>query len=519
MNIRVFIGAVAGVFTMALMPMNARAADALWLPSIFSEGMVLQREMPVPVWGRAAPGAAVAVTLYDGGRKLATGEAPAAADTGRWRVVLPAVPAGGRYTLLIEAKGPAAAALERRLFSNVLAGEVWVICGQSNMLHPMNACSERDDAVARRQEFPLIRVAQMGRRDSHECSEGQEETQGYWGAVKWEDAAYLVPRSSATDIPGACSAVSYFFARALSDWLGGQVPVGMIEVGAILPAESWVDDVVAAGVPELAHLRGKGYPSATGRAFHANIAPLAPYAVRGAIYYQGEMNAGRPADYYHALKTLIASWRQAWAQPELPFLVVQLPGFIEHLAGKTALDMAPAELATFDGKNADHAYCRIREAQLRVSREVPRVGLAVIIDKGEKFDIHPPSKRPVGERLALQARKLAYGDQAVVADSPTPREFRRDGNRFVITFAGVGGGLVARGELKGFEVVDAAGTWQPATAAIQGDTVEVQSAGVPEPVGIRYAWAGFPEVTLYNAEGLPATPFRYPPVALAPPQP
>ncbi len=497
-----------------LMTTAMTQADTLWLPSIFSEGMVLQRDRPLPVWGKAAPGAAVTVTVYDGGKALAAGTAAAAAETGRWRVTLDPLPAGGRYSLLVVSKGSDQQPEEFRLFSNVLAGEVWLVCGQSNMLHPMNACAERDDALAHKEEYPLIRVALMGRRDSHQVTEAQEETLGYWGPVKWEDAAYTIPRSSASDVPGSSSAVSYFFARALTRWLGGTVPVGMVEVGQILPVESWVSDAVAAATPELAHLRGKGYPSATGRAFAANIAPLAPFAARGAIYYQGEMNAGRPYDYYHGLKGLIASWRQAWGEPELPFLVVQLPGFIEHLSGKTALDMDAASLAAFDSKNADHSYCGVREAQVRVSREVPQVGLAVIIDKGEKFDIHPPSKLPVGERLALQARKLAYGDTAIAADSPAPREFRRDGARFVITFDGAGGGLEAKGELKGFELCDAAGAWHPARAELDKRGLVVEAEAVPEPAGVRYAWAGFPDVSLYNKEGLPATPFHYPPIDL-----
>ena len=505
--------AIIGLLLM-LTPALGRAGDDLWLPSIFSEGMVLQRGMPVPVWGRAKPGAAVAVTLYDGGKKLAAAEAVAAAETGRWRVDLPDLPTGGRYALLIQAKAEGAPDAERRMYSNVLVGEVWLFCGQSNMLHPMNACAERDDAIARRHEFPLIRTAQVGRRDTAEITEPQEDVQGFWGPVKWEDAAYQVPRSSATDISGSCSAVGYFFARALTEALGRDVPVAVIEIGAILPVQSWVDEPESKASPVLAALMGKGYPDATGRAFKANIAPLAPYACRGAMYYQGEMNAGNGVVYQAGLSALFASWRRAWARPDLPFLVVQLPGFISHQAGKTALDMDAASLAKFAGENQHHGFIPVREAQLRVSREVPHVGLVVTLDLGEKFDIHPPRKRAVGERLALQARKLAYGEKDVVAEGPVPRGFdRRDGG-FSIRFDGVGGGLVARGELAGFEVADAAGIWHPATATITGNDVSVRAAAVPEPAGVRYAWLGYPEATLFNREGLPATPFRHPAIGL-----
>ena len=491
-----------------------RADDALWLPSIFSEGMVLQRGIPVPVWGRAKPGAAVAVTLYDGGKKLAAGEAVAAAETGRWQVELPDLPTGGRYTLLIEAQHADAPDAERRMFSNVLVGEVWLFCGQSNMLHPMNACAERDDAIARRHEFPLIRTAQIGSRRTAEITEPQEDVQGFWGPVKWEDAAYQVPRSSATDISGSCSAVGYFFARALAETLGRDVPVAVIEIGAILPVQSWVDEPELETAPALEALEGKGYPDATSRAFKANIAPLAPYACRGAMYYQGEMNAGSGVVYHAGLKALIAGWRRAWARPDLPFLVVQLPGFISHQAGKTALDMDAASLAKFAGQNAHHGFIPVREAQLRVSREVPNVGLAVTLDLGEKFDIHPPRKRAVGERLALQARKLAYGDKDLVADGPVPREIERRAGGFTIRFDGIGSGLVSRGELAGFEVADAAGVWHPAAATIAGDVLDVRAADVPEPAGVRYAWLGFPAATLFNREGLPATPFRHPAIGL-----
>jgi sialate O-acetylesterase len=321
-----------------------------------------------------------------------------------------------------------------------------------------------------------------------------------------------VPRSSATDISGSCSAVGYFFARSLTEALGRDVPVAVIEIGAILPVQSWVDEAILDNVPELASLKGQGYPAATSRAFKANIAPLAPYACRGAMYYQGEMNAGDGFTYYHGLKALIASWRKAWARPELPFLVVQLPGFISHQAGKTALDMDAASLAKFDGQNQNHGFIGIREAQLRVSREVPQVGLAVTLDLGEKFDIHPVRKRVVGERLALQALKLAFGDAKVLADSPTARAFKRKGGAFIVRFDGLGGGLVARGELAGFEIADGAGVWHPATASIAGDSVEVLSAEVFEPAGVRYAWLGFPAVTLFNKEGLPAAPFCHPAV-------
>ncbi len=158
----------------------------------------------------------------------------------------------------------------------------------------------------------------------------------------------------------------------------------------------------------------------------------------------------------------------------------------------------------------------IREAQRRVSAEMEGVGLAVILDTGEPFDIHPPRKRTVGERLALLARARVYGDADVVGESPRPRTFSREGMRYVIAFENTAGGLHARGALDGFEILDADGIWHPARAEIEGDTVSVRAEAVHMPAGVRYAWYGFPPVTLYNAEGLPATPFIHPLPTFAP---
>lgn len=471
----------------------ARADDALWLPGMFSENMVLQREMPVPVWGRTEPGAPVSVALHDGEKKLAGGETVADAETGRWRVDLPALTAGEGYRLVIESRSLS------RTFENVMVGEVWIVCGQSNMGFSVGKSAEREDANAHRTEYPMVRFINANRGGkTHEITEPQEDV----GGGKWQSTVQNV---------GSPPAVGYFFARDLARWFDGKVPVGLLSLVAILPVQSWVDGPEIESAPELAKLKGKPYPDATSRSFMANIAPLAPYAVRGVVYYQGEMNAGGGPRYYHGLKALMASWRRVWNRPEMPFLVVQLPGHIQHQGGKTELDMDAASLAAFDGKNQNHGFIGIREAQLRVSREDPQVGLAVTIDLGEKFDIHPPRKREVGERLALQARQIVYGDREVVADSPVARDFRREGNAFIVQFDGVGGGLEAREELKGFEVSDATGTWHPAGAVIRGETVEVRAADVPEPAGVRYAWLGFPEVTLFNKEGLPASPFQYPP--------
>jgi sialate O-acetylesterase len=488
-------------------------ADELWIPRIFSEKMVLQRQMPIPIWGKAARGATVTVKLAkenDLTQILATGTATADADSGRWRIDLPAVEAQTNCGLLIEAETQDKK-VERRAFYDVMVGEVWITCGQSNCIMPIEDCDDHESAVKTRNEYPLLRAIGIGMRDTHENTVVQEECYGYWGPATWQDQSWQVTKSSKKDLCGGSQGLSYFFSRALQDALGTDIPVGMVNVGAILPVETWVSPEEVEARPELHHLKGRGYPHATSRGYLSNIAPLAPFAARGVIYYQGEMNAGASHNYYHGLKGLITSWRQAWGRDEMPFYVVQLPGFIDHRnQQKHALDMDAKSVAEAGGKNEQHAWPYTREAQLRVAEEDPNVELIVTLDLGEKFDIHPRRKLPVAERLALKARKHLYGEKQLVADAPLPVEYKAEKNGFRITFDGVGNGLVAKEALTGFELQTPDGNWQAALAMIDGKEVVVSGAAGQTYTGVRYAWRGFPEVTLYNSAGQPATPFIYP---------
>jgi len=213
------------------------------------------------------------------------------------------------------------------------------------------------------------------------------------------------------------------------------------------------------------------------------IAPLMPYAIKGVIWYQGESNAGARRSYQRLFTALIADWRSQWGQGDFPFLFVQIA---PHKA-------MPPEL---------------REAQLLTWKETARTAMAVITDVGEAEDIHPRKKEPVGARLALAARALAYGEK-IEYSGPVFESLTVEGNRAILRFTHVGGGLVAKGDrLKGFTIAGADGNLVDAKAEIAGDTVVVTSDAVPAPVAVRYGWANFPRVNLYNKEGLPASPFR-----------
>ena len=220
------------------------------------------------------------------------------------------------------------------------------------------------------------------------------------------------------------------------------------------------------------------------------IAPLIPYAIGGAIWYQGESNASRAYQYRELFPTMIECWRQSWGQEDFPFLFVQLANFM-------AVKPEPGE----------SAWAELREAQ-SMTLNRPNTGMAVIIDIGEADNIHPKNKQDVGKRLALWALAKTYG-RDVVYSGPIYESMQRQGNKTVLRFDHVGGGLVAKGgQLKGFAIAGDDRRFVWADARIEGDTVIVSSEKVARPAAVRYAWADNPVCNLYNEAGLPASPFR-----------
>jgi sialate O-acetylesterase len=236
---------------------------------------------------------------------------------------------------------------------------------------------------------------------------------------------------------------------------------------------------------------GPGCPNTLHILFDNKIAPLLPYALRGAIWYQGESNTAAAAAYRRQLKELIRDWRFYWGQGDFPFLIVQLANF-----------QAPQSFDEFS------SWALLREAQLKTLSE-PETGLAVTIDVGEAGDIHPTNKQDVGHRLAQWALARTYG-KPIVPSGPLYAGMIVEGDRIRIRFDHTGGGLVSRGgPLKCFFIADANKNFVEAAADISGDTVVVHHAQIKEPASVRYAWAGNPDgCNLYNAEGLPASPFR-----------
>jgi sialate O-acetylesterase len=465
-------------------------ADAR-LPALFTDNLVLQQGMPVPVWGWADDGEVVKVS-FRGQRQTAT------AKEGKWAVRLKALKAGGPDTLTVAGKN-------RLEVKNVLVGEVWVCSGQSNMEWPLWRSFEPGADIANSAN-PQIRLFTVPKL---RAAAPTNDMQAAW---------QLCGPETTTNF----SAVAYYFGRALQR--DRKVPVGLIHTSwGGSPAEVWMSEAALSGEAEYKRDILDAYPAALSNyekakeeaqkqgkpapwppwrpaeLYNGMIAPLLPYAIEGAIWYQGESNAGRAWQYRRLFADMIRNWRRDWGQGDFTFLAVQLAPFD---GGKKR---SLAEIAAVPGEST---WAELREAQMFATKALPKVGVAVITDVGDKDDIHPAKKAPVGERLALAARVIAYGEK-ITGFGPVFKSAHFAGDKAVITFEHVGKGLEARdGQLQGFAIAGPDRKFVWADAQIQGSTVVVSSPAVSNPVAVRYGWADYPVVNLWNKDGLPASPFR-----------
>lgn len=454
---------------------HATLADVR-LPQIFGNGMVLQRNQPIAVWGWADPNESITVSLNKQTKTIT------ATSEGKWLLQLDAERAGGPYDLAIKGKNK----LE---FADVLIGDVWICSGQSNMEWPVRASANAEEEIASA-NYPNIRHVKI---PNTVAGEPQLDIDG---AVTWQEAT---PANV-----GNFTAVGYFYARELHSKL--DVPIGLINTswGGTM-VETWASKeafeqdpefaAMIADLPELEAEAIKGKPNAYPTLlFNAMVSPLIPYTIKGAIWYQGESNAGRAYQYRKAFPLLIKDWRQRWGLGDFPFYFVQLASF-KAAGGTSATGSTWAEL---------------REAQT-MTLSMPHTGMAVTTDIGETDDIHPRNKQDVGKRLALVALHDAYGKK-VDYSGPVYKHFKASGNRLVVKFDHTAGGLVAKAgsaELLGFEIAGDDQQFKPAQATIKGNTVVLHSDAVAKPVAVRYAWADDAGGSnLFNGAGLPAVPFR-----------
>lgn len=488
-------GAIGLLTGLVLLGLAGTVRADVRLHALFSDQMVLQQKKAVPVWGTADPGEQVTVEFR--GRRV-----QAVARDGQWKVSLPKMDAGGPDILTVTGKN-------KIELTNVLVGEVWVCSGQSNMEWPLRSTFEPEKAIAASGN-PAIRLFTVPKLKS---DQPLRDVQSRWVVCGPETAAGF-------------SAVAYYFGRDLQRALG--VPIGLIHTSwGGSPAEVWMSSDVLQGnseyksaildgyarslqryqdelakyEAEMAELKKQGKTSdkkPPGRPFwkpselyNGMIAPVIPYAIQGAIWYQGESNAGRAYQYRTLFADMIRNWRRDWGQGDFPFLLVQLAPFRK-----------------IKNEPGDSDWAELREAQALATKVLPKVGMAVITDVGEQDDIHPRKKEPVGARLALAARGIAYGER-IVHSGPVFKKLVVRGNKGVISFDHAGSGLEARGgPLTGFAIAGADRKFVWANAEIKGDTVEVSSPEVKEPVAVRFGWADYPVVNLWNKEGLPASPFR-----------
>jgi sialate O-acetylesterase len=462
--------AVGGRLLAALLLLGSPAAAEVQLGQLFRDGAVLQRGAPVPVWGTAAPGERVTVSLGD-----RSASAIAGAD-GRWRAVLEPLEAGGPFEL------HANEAVAR----DVLVGEVWICSGQSNMEWPLAWASkaQREIAAADHPRMRLFKVPRtIGEQPLSEIVAGRD-IEDKPLAPGW---AVCTPESAAM-----FSAVGYHFGRELGAAL--EVPIGLVQSAwGGTPAEAWTTASRFSTDPALepsrmrTDLAGPGEPSVL---FNGMIAPLVPCAFRGVIWYQGEANVKYAGQYAALFTALIESWREAWGREDMPFLLVQLAAFLPR-----------------QEQPVESPWAELREAQAQ-ALALEHVGMACAIDIGAADDIHPRNKREVGRRLALIARANVYGEEGLVFSGPVFAAMSVEGADVRVRFDHAEGLAARGGEVRGFALAGADRKWRWAGAEIVGDEVVVRASGIDHPVAVRYAWADNPDCNLVNGAGLPAVPFQ-----------
>jgi sialate O-acetylesterase len=456
------------------------------LSGLFADHMVLQRELPVSVYGTAEPGEKVAVA-FAGQKKSVT-----AGSNGQWSVKLDPMKAS---------KVPAAMTVSGKnevIVQDVAIGDVWVCSGQSNMEFVLSQGNRPDDIKAA--EFPLIRQFKVPHnRIATTC----EEVKSAWVVCSPQSAASF-------------SAVGYYFARKVQKETG--VPIGLIDSSwSGTPIEPWIAPVGKEMVPEplreIVKLPFDG-PADWSLLYNGMIHPLIKFPIKGVLWYQGESNAifnkddNREESYHQKMRGLVAGWRKVWNIGEFPFYYVQLANFQNPN----------------DNPEGGEPWARICTSQLR-SLSIPNTGMAVAIDLadvGNPSDIHPKNKLDVGERLAAWALAKDYGKKSLVYSGPLYKRMKIEGGKIRIGFDSVGSGLIVatkkgydpmvkdpQGKLKRFAIAGDDKKWFWADAVIDRNTVLVSSPSVPKPVAVRYAFAANPDgCNLYNNDGFPASPFR-----------
>ncbi|NOY00710.1 MAG: sialate O-acetylesterase [Verrucomicrobia bacterium] len=513
---RRFVQVFGALILVAVISFSGGAFAALKLPTVIGDNMVLQRDQDLKIWGWDNAGQEVSVSF---GGQTVKGKAN---DKGRWEVTLKPLKTNAKpQQMVVSGSGG-----EKITVSNILVGEVWLCSGQSNMSFAVGRSygGDLDALTANYPNIRMISVPQVG------VQEPQDNFKGQWEACE-------------PGVTANFSGVGYYFGRVLHQALG--VPIGLIDnAWGGSAAEAWVrrdilekdaqfEGLMARWVQtektfdfdaqmeafkikkaawqakvKEAKTAGKPVPPAPrpprnvltgqhrpGNLYNGVLHPVIGYGMRGAIWYQGESNAGRAYEYRNLFPLMIQNWRDVWGQGDFPFYWVQLADFKGEIQ-----------------EPADSQWAELREAQTLTMKKLKNTGEAVIIDVGEGRDIHPRNKRTVGERLARWALAKDYGFDKLAHQSPTYQKMEKKDGKILLTFDHVSPvGLYSfdTREPVGFSIAGADKKFVWAKGKIIGKTqVEVWNDAVKDPVAVRYAWSDNPVANMSSMENLPMTPFR-----------
>ncbi len=455
-------------FFMAFAGLN-RANAEVKLPSVFGDNMVLQQKTEAAIWGTASSNKTVKVTTSWNNKSY---QAKSDVD-GKWKVKVQTPAAGGPYTVTVSDGTPLK-------LNNVLIGEVWICSGQSNMEMPMKGYYNQpvlgaNEAIAT-SENENIRLITVKKNKS---LEPLDDFTGEWKECKPENVAEF-------------SAVAYYFGRMIQDALN--VPVGLVSTNwggtRIEPwiSESGLNDFNFVELPDKNMTSDYSQQTPT-VLYNAMIAPMVGYAMRGGLWYQGESNRNQPKEYEKLLPGLVQNWRNKWNIGDFPFYYVQI--------------------APFDYGQGGISSAYIREAMLNAADDIPNIGMASIMDVGEKDIIHPANKEVAGNRLAYLALANTYGEKGIETSGPLLKDMNIDGQLVKLTFEHAQNGLTTFGKpLQNFEIAGENQRFVPAEAFITRQGITVFSPQVEKPVAVRYAFKDFVVGELFNTEGLPASSFR-----------
>lgn len=465
------------VLVIVALSMHNMILGQLKMPAMFTDNMMLQQQMEAPVWGWASKKASVKLTTSWDAKTYET----KADKEGKWFVKVKAPVAGGPYTITIVSDNKTIA------ITNVLIGEVWLCSGQSNMEMPLKGFpgqpvigGNRAIVTSANANLRIITIPRSSKVTTQDDFEG-----------KWEIAS---PKTTAN-----FSATAWYFGSLMQEVL--QVPVGLIHVSyGGSNAEAWMSAEMLKdfdSIPVPKKQEDIGEPNRTATAlYNGMLSPVIGYGIKGCIWYQGESNYDRPFQYRTLFPTMVKEWRKEWGEGEFPFYFAQI---------------APFDYSVFTPdkviKKNNSAY--LREAQLMASKTIPNAGMAVLMDVGEKDNIHPNNKQKGGERLAFLALAKTYGIEGFEYESPEFNAMEIKGSTMVVSFNNVPNGITSYGkEVTGFEIAGENKVFYPATVMLRRKSVILTAPQVEKPVAVRYLFKDYAEAEIFSTGGLPLSSFR-----------